>query len=284
MSANTKFPFESTDKFLHKLDPALAGRTFRLAMDDGEEYELMFVTGSVVEWRRPGGELRYEEYGCLKADEDVYFVSSLLGGTGSPVCVTLILDEEQSLVTMAVSRIGYYPKRPRLAVVEITFGAIRVPGKPLPGKRHGYTRDLTGKKITWHYATGFVNTQIYFTEKYCRIRPLTDLRPPEEIEKEKEDIRAGRKSAPLLYEEPMRVVRVKDGLYLLCFVEDNMNRVNPAVGGNNLMFAANLNRGCDYGRCFSIKNGSVEFGFFKAYSEPCEEDLPAEHERSPYRV
>ena len=284
MSPDTKFHFESTDKFLHNLDTVLAGRTFHLAMDDGEDFELRFVTGNIVEWRRPGEALRYEEYGCLRADDKVYFVSSLLGGTESPVCVTMVLDEEQSLVTIAVSRIGFYPKRPRLAVVDITFGAIRVPGQPLPVKRHGYTRDLAGRKITWHYATGFINTQIYYTEKYCRIRPLTDLRTPEEIAGEEEEIRAGLRPAPMLYEEPMRVIRIKEGLYLLCFVEDNMNRVNPEIGGNNLMFAANLSRGCDYGRCFSIKNGKVEFGFFNAYSEPCEEDLPVEHEKSPYRV
>ena len=126
MSPDTKFHFESTDKFLHNLDTVLAGRTFHLAMDDGEDFELRFVTGNIVEWRRPGEALRYEEYGCLRADDKVYFVSSLLGGTESPVCVTMVLDEEQSLVTMAVSRIGFYPKRPRLAVVDITFGAIRV--------------------------------------------------------------------------------------------------------------------------------------------------------------
>ena len=158
MSSKREYVFESTDKYLKNLDGGLAGRTFRLAMDDGEEYELRFVSADVVEWRRPGEPLRWEKYGCLRSDDQTWFVAAILSGTKLHTCVTLVLDEVQSLVTMAVSRIGFYPNRPRLAVVDYIFGAIRVQGQPLPMKRHGFTRELVDKKITWHYSSGLTGT------------------------------------------------------------------------------------------------------------------------------
>ena len=277
--------FKTKDKYLKELDASLAGRVYHLAMDDGEEYELRFATDRIVEWRRPGEALRYEEYGALRADCQVYFIASILSGTDQKVCVTLVLDLEQSLVTMAISRQGYYPKLPRLAVVDFVFGAIRVPDQPLPVKRHGFTRELAYKKITWHYATGFINTHYYQGERFCRIRPLTDTRTPEAIEQEKREIEAGLKPRPMLYEEPMRFIKIKDGMYLISNIEANMNRVDPNAGGNNLMFITNLNSGCDYGRTFSRKaDMSLDHGFFVAFGEPTDEDFSVIQEPSPYRV
>lgn len=280
-----EFVFESTEKYLKKLDSDLAGRTFRLAMDNGQEYQIRFLDGEIAEWRREGEKLRWEKYGCLKADDSTYFVASVLSGTDVCTCVTLVLDEENSLVTMCVSRQGIHPSRPRLAVVEYMFGAIRVPGRPLPEKRHSFTGDLVGKKIVWHYANGFINTHIYQSERYYRIVPLTDTRTPEEIERDKREIELGLRPRELLYEEPARFIRIKDGMYLISFVEDNMNRVDPSRGGNNMIVLENLKGGVDCGRTFSVnRQGKLEHGFFRAYGEPVDEDFPIEDEPTPYRV
>ena len=163
-----EYEFEHEGKYIKRLDGVLSGQKFRLAMDNGEELDIRFVSDEIVEWRHPGERLRWEKYGCLQADEQTYFVAAILSGVEPTTCVTLVLDVENRLVTMAVSRLGYYPKRPRLVVVEYYFGAIRVPDLPLPMKRHGFTRDLVGKKLTWHYAGGFVNTHIYPSERFCR--------------------------------------------------------------------------------------------------------------------
>jgi len=272
------------EKYVRSTDDSLSGRVFHLAMDDGDEYELRFVTGDIVEWRSPGGPVRYEKYGCLKPDEKTFFVASILSECDPLVCVTLVLDEEQSLVTMAVSRQGYYPLRPRLAVVDFRFGAIRVPDRPLPYKRHGFTRDLVGKKINWYYSTGFINTQMYTTERYMRIRPLTDTRTPEEIEREEKEIELGLRPRQLLYEEPSAYIKIKDEMYLLSCIEANMNRVDETRGGNNLMFVANFNKGCDFGRTFSRKGDRLDHGFFMAFGDPTDEEVPLETEPTPYRV
>ena len=281
-----KYVFESTEKYLKKLDAGLSGRVFRLAMDDGYDYELRFIDGEIVEWREEGGPLHWETYGCLKSDEGIWFVASVLSGREPYTCVTLVLDEPQSLVTMCVSTLGYYPKRPRLVVVDYRFGAIRVADQPLPAKRHGFTNDLSGKKITWHYANGFINTHIYMTERHYRIRMLTNPKTPEELEQEEREIALGLRPRELLYEEPGRYIRIRKNLYLISFVEDNMNRNDPDRGGNNLMVLANLDRGFDCGRTFSRnqKTGGVEHGMFRAYGEVIVEDIPIEHEPSPYRI
>ena len=280
-----EFVFETTEKYLKKLDGDLAGRTFRLAMDNGEEYQIRFLDGEIAEWRREGELLRWEKYGCLKADDSTYFVASVLSGTEVCTCVTLVLDEENSLVTMCISRQGIHPARPRLAVVEYLFGAIRVPGRPLPEKRHSFTKDLVGKKIVWHYANGFINTHIYQSERYYRIVPLTDTRTPEEIERDNREIELGLRPKEMLYEEPARFIRIKDGMYLISFVEDNMNRVDPSRGGNNMIVLENLKGGVDCGRTFSMnREGKLEHGFFRAFGEPVEEEFPIESEPTLYRV
>lgn len=271
-----KLVFESHDKYLHKLDDDLIGKNYRLAMDDGEEYELRFITGDVVEWRSPGKEFKWEKYGCLKADDTTYFVASELSGTEFRTLITLVIDELNDLVTMAVSRMGRYPNRPRLVDVEFIFGAIRRPDKPLNPRRHGYSNDLVGKKITWYYSTGFINTHIYVSERYCRIRPMSANAP-----------QSSNGDAPkeMLYDEPTRHIRIKDGMYLISFIEANMNRVNPEVGGNNLMILTNLKDGFDCGRTFS-KNSRQEneHGMFRSYGEMIEEYIPVQDEPTPYRV
>ena len=71
MNEKREIIFKTKEKYLKELDGSLAGRVFHLAMDDGEEYELRFATENIVEWRRPGEPLRYEQYGALRADDQV---------------------------------------------------------------------------------------------------------------------------------------------------------------------------------------------------------------------
>ena len=40
--------FLSTEKYIRTTDDSLAGRTFVLAMDDGEDYTVRFLTGEAL--------------------------------------------------------------------------------------------------------------------------------------------------------------------------------------------------------------------------------------------
>lgn len=268
--------FKSMAKYVTQFDFDLAGQTFNLVMDDGHEYVANFVSGEIVLWAERGEPFRWEKYDCLKSDETTFFVRMELFGVTPRTCRVLVLDLEHQLVTMHVARQGGIPSRPRMVETTIIFGALRVAGQPLPFIRHGYTADLVGKKITWHYASGFINTHIYQSESYYRIRPLNQPAPA-----------AGEAVAPvrLLYEEPSRFVKIKDGIYLCSFIEENMNKQDNLIGGNNLLLLMNLSEGFDVGRTFCLNAAQQpESGMFSSFCETTDEDIDLEHLPSPYRV
>ena len=134
--------FESNAKYVSKFNHELAGRTFHLVMDNGREYVASFISGEIVLWAEQGDPFRWEKYQCLKSDDTTYLVVMELYGQPLRTCRTLVLDLEQSLVTMHVARQGGIPHRPRMVEVEFLFGAIKLPGQTPPVKRHCYTTDL----------------------------------------------------------------------------------------------------------------------------------------------
>jgi hypothetical protein len=279
--------FESTDKYVTKFEYELAGKTFDLIMDNGYEYVANFLSGDIVMWAEKGEPFRWEKYSCLKSDDTTYFVVMQLFGQPLRTCRTLILDLENSLVTMHVAKQGGIPNRPRMVQVEIIFGAISRPGQTLPLKRHSYTADLVGKKINWTYSSGFVNTHIYISEMYYRSRAIKRPPLPADITPEQSaKIKAGEERAKeFLYEEPIRCVKIKDNCYLCSGIEENMNRLDNSSGGNNLLILSNMKEGFDVGRTFCLDNDQQpESGLFRSFGAFTDEDIEVAHLPSPYRV
>lgn len=277
---------KGTEKYVTNFDYDLAGQTFALAMDNGYEYAASFLSGEILMWAERGEPLRWDTYRCLKSDDTTYFVVIEPFGQPLRTCLTLILDLENSLVTMHKARQGGVPNRPRMAEVDIVFGAIRRPGQPLPVKRHSYTADLVGKKINWTYSSGFVNTHIYMSENYCRARAITRPIPPDAKPEDIAQMRANEEREKVwIYEEPIRCVKIKDNCYLCSFIEENMNKMDSRQSGNNLMILSNMKDGFDVGRTFRMENDQrPDCGLFVAHGEFTDEDIELEHRPSPYRV
>ena len=82
--------------------------------------------------------------------------------------MTLILDLMTRLVTVVDTYVGYKKEYPTMCDHVYDFGAIAVPGHPLPEKRHGYTNDLVGKRIQWHYGPEFSIIHVYYHPNYVR--------------------------------------------------------------------------------------------------------------------
>ena len=266
---------QSTDKYLYPTDYSLAGKTFVLAMDDGETYTVRFLTGEALMWAKQGEPFRWEKYACLESEESSYFVVSYRASQPVRTCIALVLDTEQSLVTACYSRQGYYPKRPRLVKTDFIFGAIQVDGQPLPIKRHCFTSDLNGKQITWRYSSGFLNTHLYIDSNYYRIRPIRQAFG-QETEGDSKDP---------LFEEPSSYIKIKDGMYLISFIENNLNKYDPLRGGNNLIVLTNEKKMFDVGRTFCLnKEQKPDGGVFIAYGEVTDEYVELAHLPSPYRV
>ncbi len=235
----------------------LVGDAFNLALDDGCEYLLDVVSSEMLQWGPQGEEMEAFRYLCIRANESVWLVNFI---NNHHNCVSIVLDLENSLTTMVVSETGAYPKRPKLLRHEYLFGAIRRDGEPLNAIRHCFTDDLVGKKIAWDYSDVLTITHIFHTANSIRsslknMRPLPPGASPEQIENCAD---RSRRWGALLFEERARYVKISDTLYLVTFVEDNRNRLNPATGGGDLLLLVDTKRVRDVGRGFGIEpNGPV---------------------------
>lgn len=279
------FPFESTDKYLSELNHELAGRSFRVLMDDGEERLYSFVTGSAVLLGLKAKPMKWYEYKCLKADDQTYMAAIELADEPVRTCSTLILDLENNLVTEVLTKVGSIPSMPRRAVTSYQFGAIAADDRPLTRKRHGYTDELVGLKVNWYYSTGFVNTHLYYHPMYYRCQAY--YIPDSVSGMVAEDLKTGgKKEIPEFFtDEEARYIRIKNGMYLISFMEDNINRRDPLSGGSNLLILYNMKEGFNVGRAYNLDHDQKPvFGMFRAYADITDtvtglEDLP-----SPYRV
>lgn len=279
--------FESTEKYISEYEYGLTGKIYDLIMDNGCEYVINFFSKEVLMWSDKNGFFRKQEYKCLKADDQTYFVVVQMRGEPLRTCCTIILDLKSSLVTMHIARQGGIVSRPRMVQVEIIFGAIMNADKALPIKRHSFSADLVGKKINWTYSSGFVNTHIYISENYCRARAihrpsLSDELTQEQKKKIMNDLEIEK---IWFYEEPYKCVKIKDGMYLCSFVEENMNKRDNSIGGNNLLTLSNMKDGFDVGRTFCLDmQQQPESGLFIAHGAFTNEDTELEHLESPYRI
>jgi hypothetical protein len=158
--------------------------------------------------------------------------------------ITLILDLETRLVTVVKSFTRFHKRHPYLVDSTYDFGAIDLPGYPLPKKRHGFTTDLVGKRVHWHYAPEFSIVHVYYHPNYIRGYFL-----PEALKKMKPqqpaDVEAWMENP---YDEKGAFIKVRDGLYLVNIIEQSMAR--RGKNGNSLLFLMNTVRVHDVGRSF----------------------------------
>ena len=267
--------------------PELAGRNFHLVMDDGSEYVAQFLTSEVLSWAGRGEAFVNQTYQCAKVAPKTYFVSFFHGGGERPPCLSIVLDLKNSLATMVRATVGANPARPRLTSHQIIFGAIKRPGEPLPVLRHGYTADLVGKKIAWNYSPTVRITHIYLSEHYMR-GSLKNMPPADEsmTDEQKHEIAdRARRWSELFFEEPCCAIKISEGLYLLCMIEDFRNRVNPQTGGGDLVYVVNTNLMQDFLRSINIRPGCPpELTIGTALGEFITDYDEMETAESPYRI
>ena len=267
----------------------LAGRCFQLVMDNGVTYALQFVSGEMLAWGERGGALRWDEYECLKLDDETYFVNWEVTGVQPRTCITLALDLRADLITAVHAKIGAIAKYPYLVTQEIIFGAIKQPGKPLNPMRHGYTADLAGRNIFWRYSSNFGITHAFVSEHYLRV-PIGQ--PPElpfdatEEERAERDAEFAQRKAHL-FEIPAFFIKLREDVYFFGFIEETECRLDPTLCGNSLIMVADMNRVHDIGRCFAsdYRNHYAPQNFlFSAFGAFHDTPDPIDSMPSPYRI
>ena len=181
---------------------------------------------------------------------------------------SLVLDLEQSLVTLAIAHLGRNPKYSRMPDIEFVFGAILDELGNGPAIRHGYTADLAGRAINWNYGT-FDIIHVYSSERYYRV-----AFSPRRIQSMIEQMKAeGRELPPPpadanrgVYEDYADYIKIKDGLYLVSLLETQLCRSRGH--GNSLLFLMNLKEMHDVGRSFGTNDaGGDENYLFGAFGE-----------------
>ncbi len=254
--------FEGISQYRGPMVYELAGQSFHLIMDHGEDLVLQFLTGEVLTWSEWSKPLKWEKYDCLKADDDTYLVNFEVSDASPRTGMTIVLDLEQRLVTIVKAMSGTSRKFPNLVTNEIDFGAIQTPGYDLPKKRHGYTADLSGKRIFWNYGS-LALTHVYANPHYIRIGDVD--------------------GQSFNYDERCHYIKIKENIYLLSFLEDSLTYSGHT--GNSMVILANVARLHDVGRSFGLgRTGAPENYMFAAIGTWNTDQDGVENRPSVFRV
>lgn len=261
-------------------DTGIAGKAFRLYMDDLCEYFVHFITDDTLLLSKKGDALVSYSCKCLHCDDGVWMAIFMRGEQ----CVTLILDEAQSLATAIYA--DMLPKKPQLVRHSFLFGAIVPFNGEIPFRRHGFTDEMAGTKITWHYSPYVNITHCYVTESYMRnsLRSMKKLpadAAPEAVFDAEDRVR---RWGNIFFEEPAQYLRINDHLYIVTLAEANRNRIDPLQGGGDMVLAINTRRMRDYGRGFHTGLGAPSFGLISVNGDW--NDMPdvMDDAETPYRV
>jgi len=264
--ANPKF--HGLSQYRGAFNYELSGRSFHLFMDDGDEYLLHFLDGENLQWGKKGEAPVWDSYEALKGDENTYFVHIMPTSGGGKVNYSFILDTVQSLVTLITMEEGLIPDWPQLETVKPFFGAIKVPGRPLPLKRHHLSDRMAGQGIYWAYNSGMPLQHLYRTPLNVRadsgpgVDPVALLKA-ELAETSDPEQRAALEARILhfeerlatypIFDEPAFHIWINDTLNLFCFVEENKMYRHPRhEGGGGLLLLQNIERLVDVGLSYSM--------------------------------
>jgi len=250
MAENGQPTFEGLSQYCPPRNFELAGRELTVCMDSGYDYTLRFDRETVA-WGRAGEEQRTDAYVCLKVEERTYFINAEIPGVTPRLGLTMILDDENALVTVIEGRQGMNPKFPYLVEIHAHFGAVQIPGRPLNEKRHGYTTDMVGRAILWTYSPEFKVVHVYRTERYYNVTVPKSAGPRTPAQQAEDEARAAAFAGYRDPTEPALYIHIKGSLYVFAFAEQNLEkRTGPLTRGNSLAFLMDLDRLIDVGRSF----------------------------------
>jgi len=268
LAENGQPTFEGLSQYCPPHCYELAGRELKVCMDSGYDYVLRFERETVT-WGKAGEAMRTDEYICLKAEEQTYFINAEIPGVTPRLGLTLILDDENALVTVVEARQGMNPRFPYLVEIRPHFGAVQLEGQPLNPKRHGFTTDMVGRAILWTYSPEFSIIHVYRTEHYYDVTlPAPTKEPTEEEKASAADFAESMRGYPEP-SEPCFYIRIKEGIYVFGFAEQNMEKLTgPLTRGNSLTFLMNLKRMTDVGRSFGTNAKQLPENYcFGAYGK-----------------
>ncbi len=265
----------------------LAGRTFDFVIDTGKEsgdIHLELIDREKLTWSIRSGKYsgEAERYEVRKADDYTYLLTYCVKDPRANH--TFIIDEEQGLVTFLRCSVGENPYYPYLIDSHWGFGYIKEEGKEHTDlRRHGFTDDVAGTSVRWHYGHAMATTHVYNNPNWYRIRYANQ---------------AGTSSISSMMhalpgsDEPCDYVKIKEGMYVNSCTEQNMEKILGAKMGfrsDTLLFLDNWKRMYSVGRGYGTmtREGSPDgeiFCMIGKYAEPVEVEENLFTDPCPYMV
>jgi len=217
-------PF-SSGPYKPKDSDALTGKTVDMTFGD---YSLScrFESTNTVVWSENGGAEHTEFCQVHEAPgyDDVFLIVFYCAGSKPPRAMNLVLDLGTGLVTQCDAHLGV----PGAAIEvgrEFRFGRVAGAGEDIP--LHGFTTELVGKAVTWHYGGGAPDVRhiytmpLYYT--YIMIRG----------------------DQCWTASNPADYIKIRDDLYVFSFVEERQ-------AGLQSLFLINMKEIHDVGAFFGV--------------------------------
>jgi len=209
--ANNRAVFASTGGMAgNKLSPSdyLVGKPLAVRYENGGPViEYRFDDIQTLRWRFEGDTMwREERYEAWEPDGNVVMFAHLLSGTPRHDCVSIVVDFDNGLTSCMQGMLGttYIANE---ASVKTWFGVVEMEGLTAPTyRRHQFTDELAGRALTWHYSPGLTSMHLYSTP-----HSLSWI------------IFLGNGAGGLEWSGPAQYVKIRDGLYLLNWVEEACN-------------------------------------------------------------
>ncbi len=272
----------------------LAGRTYKFIIDTGEEtgeYVLRFTDGETLEWSARSGPFKQERYECRKSDDLTYLLTYCIEGKQPRENHTWVIDLEQELVTFLRCSLGEHALDPYMIESHFGFGYIAVDGTEHTDiRRHGFTNDVTGTCVKWTYGHSLATIHVYHDPYWYRIGYLKNESESKELPDSTKRFRAMMKKMPSS-DEPARYVKIKEGIYLVSIIEQNLEKILGDEFGfrsNTLCFLDNWNRMYSVGRGYGTATTKGEdaeiFVIIGKYGAPTEVDDRFFNDPVPYLV
>lgn len=263
-----KYTFEGFSQYRAPYSYELKGKEFAFVMDNGQEYTVAFKSGHDVVWGLKGQEQKADKYDCLKVDDKVYIVNSELSDAKPRTGITLGIDFERMLLTCIKAWHEEEGPKAYLTETKVIFGAIRREDGSINQERHEYTSDLAGKAIRWTYGPDFSIIHTYPNEHQCSVHLVNHE------DYVNDPIVAAiidpKGQVPWTYDlaDTTDWIKLKEGIYMLNFVEACYPHILNYPRLNCLSFCFNLKRMQNFGRYFGYNDKHQRENYmFSAYGK-----------------
>jgi hypothetical protein len=190
------------------LSDFLVGKELTVRYDnDGPVWDYRFDEIRKLRWRREGEAQWHEEvYEAFEPDDRLIFFSHIHSGTKPPECKKIVLDFANGLTSCVNSKVGSKYMANEVSY-RTTFGVIEMKGLEAPKYwRHAFTDELVGQALTWNYSDTLTSMHVYSTPHSYSWTIFLD---------------SG--ALGMQWSSPSQYVKLRDGVYLFSWVEENCN-------------------------------------------------------------